>query len=117
MSRKSITLGNNKAAQQVPQKTMFFCEINKKKLQEVLNKILVHSRELDVFGYNKILDEYWGKKMCSETNTYINFNLRIYSNNLADDCIILIESKDSSSHHLKKIKQKIKEIINNHYIK
>jgi hypothetical protein len=53
------------------------CKIGKEELSDLIKNILVNNCELDVYGFNRITDEYWGKKI-EKTVNKLHFNLSIY---------------------------------------
>ena len=66
--------------------TIFTIGINSINLSEIILKIFEEVSEFNVFGYNKLLNELWGKKMIkSKSNLHIT--LSISKINFSSSCI------------------------------
>jgi hypothetical protein len=75
------------------------CDINKNDINAIMNEFL-HSCKLNVYGYNKLKDEYWGEN----NNFYFTIYLKKYENKT---CV-----KINSFNQCKQRKE-IKKVFNN----
>lgn len=91
--------------QKIPKTLNIFCEINKYKIYEVIDIIFKDCCDLDVYGYNKLYDEYWGKK----NDTYFKLSVVKYNNTISTISIIPIYYNEKQ---IKNIYNKILESIN-----
>jgi hypothetical protein len=91
--------------QKIPKTFNILCEIDKYKIYEVIDIIFKECCNLDVYGYNKLYDEYWGKK----NDTYFKLNVIKYDVNISTISIIPIFY---SEKQIKNIYKQILESIN-----
>lgn len=62
------------------------CNINKKKLDNMINYLFIDFCELDIYGYHKFADEYWGKKVNNDV-CILHFTFNILYNNIYSSII------------------------------
>jgi hypothetical protein len=95
------------------------CNINKKKLDNMINYLLIDFCELDVYGYYKFSDEYWGKKIENDT-CVLHVTLNILYNNIYSSIIKIqpiIGDKLEIYNLVNNINEAIKLYNNSKYIK
>ena len=64
------------------------CSIKKEKICEVISEVLEHICDMNVFGFNKKTDEYWGKKII-KSESKLHFNLSIIKKDYNSSYIII----------------------------
>jgi|LauGreDrversion4_2_1035121.scaffolds.fasta_scaffold11422_2 hypothetical protein len=91
--------------QKIPKTFNIFCQIDKYQIYEVIDIIFKECCNLDVYGYTKLYDEYWGKK----NDTYFKLNVVKYDVNISTISIIPIFYNEKQ---IKNIYNQILESIN-----
>jgi hypothetical protein len=86
---------------------IIFCEINKDRLNQMINYIFIDFCKLSVYGYDSHIDEYWGKKMFAN-RSLLHFNFSInYHNDKSS--VILISPISGDIIDINELVAKVKE--------